>query len=152
MSFHLIPLKILFLYRLIPLKNDSSEKKIASSEKHGFVLLSTMLFVTLILCALGIWYRKVVLQSHLAQQYLNQRVIHLEINHLLPLLYEKVKTIPSEKWTQEERSFLELEEKGKIRWIIDRSAIQSGKVVFTFHHLKNEKTTFSTMYPTTFLH
>lgn len=103
------------------------------------MLVSSIIFSTIILTLLAVWYRQVILQTYLSEHLLQNSDVLMECRSLLPVLQDKVKRMSKKVLLQSESDFLVLKEKGKIRWKIDRKAWQYDGICFIFHLQESDR-------------
>ena len=92
-----------------------------------------VVFTLIIISSITFWYRQVIIQSSLANKLISQQALQNEVGTLIPFLKEKLEILDQVKLKNNEEGFLEINDLGEVRWIIDRSALKNNKIRFTFH-------------------
>ncbi len=107
---------------------DHDDKRLA----NGFILPFTIVLALIVLTALALWYRQVILQSHLAERLVLQRALYIECKSLLPVLIEKLHELEDDELLKAQINFLEVKNENRFRWKIDRSQLIDSKIRFKF--------------------
>lgn len=109
-------------------------------KKKGIVLPLVMVLSLILLTAIGVWYRKVIVQGYLAERLVQQRIAFKECTSLLPILKKRTESLSIEELKKTDNQFFKITVQKGQQWVVSRSAWLNGKIVFEFRsHNKSQE-------------
>lgn len=98
--------------------------------KKGFVLIISLLVSIFIMTSFSIWYQSAIFQSFVSKQLIQEKIYHIEAKSLLPMVKEKIASLPNNE--KEMEVFFTLQDKGHIEWNISKSKLFDNKIKIIF--------------------
>ncbi|MGK0289917.1 MAG: Tfp pilus assembly protein PilX [bacterium] len=100
---------------------------------RGFILIAMMVVILVSLSLLGVWYQQIILQTHLTQQVVQQKIMFVECKSLTVILLKRINQSSISK-QEAQKDFYTVNDENGIRWTVSRSAIVTNIVQFTFYN------------------
>ena len=128
--------------------SEVSGSHVVSNRSKGYVLPIVIILSAITLSSLGVWYRQVVLQSHLSRQLLEKRILYNECKSLLPMMRALLEMETESNLQKPDDQFFTVKVADQNRWQVSRSAWSGSKLFFTFDYLQGtgEDITLSILY------